>query len=461
MNLTILGAGPAGYVAAVKAARLKANVTIIEEKEVGGTCLNWGCIPTKALVASSRLFTKMLSAKDFGIEIQGEIIPNFSKIMERKNRIVNTQIKGIRTLLKSWGINIKEGRGILKSPEDIDVLLKDGTKEKINSDKILIATGSRPLQIPVFPFDGKRVISSDDAVTLNEIPKSLIIIGAGVTGCEFACIFRGFGSEVTILEMLPRALASEDVEISELLEREFKKKGIKFLKNIKAEKMRIIDNEVDIMLSDGKEIAAEKVLVAAGRTFNSDGIGTEEAGIKKGSKGEIIVNDKMETNIPGVFAVGDVIGGLLLAHVASHEGITAAINATGGNKKIDYSAVPSAIFTTPEIASVGLREYQADEQEIRVKTGHFPFRTLGKAHAEGEIEGFVKVVCEEKSEKVLGVHIIGSNASDIIHEGVLAVKNGLTIKDISETIHIHPTFSEAFKESSEDVRGEAIHIPKR
>lgn len=461
MKLAILGAGPGGYVAAIKAAQLGAQVTVIEETEVGGTCLNRGCIPTKSLVASSEMLAKARELKDFGIELKGEIIPNLSKIIERKNKIVNTQVKGIRYLLKSWGITLKEGRGAFQSPSEIGVTLKDGSKDIVTADKIIIATGSQPSQIAAFPFDGDRIISSNDAINLTDIPNSLLIVGAGVIGCEFACIFKELGSEVSIVEMLPRAVATEDTEISELLERELKKKKIKLYTNVKIERVDVKDDGVHALLSDRKEIFAEKVLVSIGRALNSDGIGLETIGINKGIRSEIIVNEKMETNVAGIYAIGDVIGGLLLAHVASKEGITAAKNAMGGDEKIDYSVVPAAIFTSPEIASVGLREYQAVEKGIKVRTGHFQFRSLSKAHVVGEIAGFIKIVSDEASDRILGVHIIGPHASDIIHEAAIAIKKGMKTRDIAETIHAHPTLSEGLMEAAEDVHGEAIHVPKK
>ncbi|MFZ6017305.1 MAG: dihydrolipoyl dehydrogenase [Nitrospirota bacterium] len=461
MKLAILGAGPGGYVAAIKAAQLRAQVTVIEDTEVGGTCLNRGCIPTKALIASSEMLARVRQLEKFGIELKGEIIPHLSKIIERKNRIVNTQVKGIRGLFKSWGITLKEGRGVLLSPEEIEVTAKDGSKEKITADRIIIATGSRPAHLPAFPFDGNRIISSDDALKLTDIPKSLLVVGAGVIGCEFACIYRELGSDVTMVEMLPRAVATEDIEVSELLERELKKKKIKLYTNVRVERVDIKDDAVHAFLSDGKEIVVEKTLVSIGRAFNSDGIGLEAIGINEGNRGEIIVNEKMETNVNGVYAIGDVIGGILLAHVASREGIIAARNVMGGDEKIDYSVIPTTIFTSPEIASVGLREHQAAEKGIKVRTGHFQFRALGKAHAMGEIEGFIKIVSEEASDRILGAHIIGPHASDLIHEASLAIKTGLKTKDIAETIHAHPTLSEGIMETAEDVHGEAIHVPKK
>ncbi len=460
MKLAIIGAGPGGYVAAIKAAQSGTNVTIIEESEVGGTCLNRGCIPTKALVASSEALSKARQLDKFGIELKGEVVPNLAKIIERKNKVVNTQVKGIRGLFKSWGINLKQGRGVLTSPDEIEITTKDGSKEKIQANRIIIATGSRPAQIPIFPFDGNRIISSDEALNLTDIPRSLLIVGAGVIGCEFACIFAELGTEVTMVEMLPRAVSTEDVEISQLLERELKKKKIKLYTNVKVEDVKVKNGEVNARLSNGEEIVTEKTLVSIGRALNSDNIGIENVGINRGSRGEITVNEKMQTGITNIYAIGDVTGGILLAHVASKGGIVAAINATGGDDTIDYSVVPSAIFTSPEIGSVGLREFEAEEKGIKVRTGHFQFRALGKAHAMGEIAGFVKIVSDESTDKVLGAHIIGPHASDLIHEAAIAIKTGLNVKDIAETIHAHPTLSEGIMEAAEDVHGKAIHVPK-
>jgi len=341
------------------------------------------------------------------------------------------------------------------------VTSNNGSQEKIEADTIIIGTGSRPAQIPLFPFDGNRIISSDDALNLTDIPKSLLIIGAGVIGCEFACIYKEFGSEVSIVEMLPRAIATEDMEISELLERELKKKNIKLYTNVKVDKVDIQDDGIHAFLSDRREIVTEKILVSTGRTFNSDNIGLESIGINKGNRGEIIVNEKMETNIHGIYAVGDVIGGFLLAHVASREGITAARNIMGKDETLDYNVVPAAIFTSPEVASVGLREHQALKSGLKIRTGHFLFRGLAKAHTIGEITGFVKIVSDGESDRILGVHIIGPHASDLIHEGALAIQAGLKTKNIIETIHVHPSLSEVFWEAAEDVYGDAIHASKK
>lgn len=461
MKIAILGAGPGGYVAALRAAQLGAEVTVIEESEVGGTCLNWGCIPTKTLIASAEALHKTKNAADFGLDFSGSVSPNIRKIMERKQKVVDIQVKGIRGLFKSWGVKLLEGRGLIISPKKIRVTLKDGAAQEIDADRIIISTGSKPARISQFPFDGKMILSSDHAVTLDVIPKSLLIIGAGVIGCEFAFIYREFGSEVTMVEMMPRAVSTEDEEISALLERELKKNRIKLITNTGVQKVDVKEDSVAATLSDGRTIEAEKVLVSIGRAVNSRDVGLETIGVKTGNRGEILVNEKMETNVEGIYAVGDVVGGIMLAHLASREGLVAAENAVGGNALMKYDVVPAAIFTSPEIASVGLREHQVKEKNITYKVGRFQFRALGKAHAMGEIAGLFKIISEEATDKILGAHIIGPHASDLIHEVAVAMEGGLTAKDIAHTIHAHPTLAEGIMEAAEDVHGTAVHVPKK
>lgn len=461
MRVLILGSGPAGYVGALKAAQLGAEVTVIEDTEVGGTCLNRGCIPTKTLIASAEALNKVKNCAEYGIDLEGSVSPNIQKMIERKNRVVSTQVRGIRSLFKSWGVNLIEGKGILLSPEKIEVEKKDGSREIIGADKIIISTGSRPALLPVFPFDGERILSSDDALNIKEIPHSLLIVGAGVIGCELACVFSELGTEVTIVEMLPRAISTEDSEISELLERELKKKKIKLITGISVSGVEGSRDGMHVFLSDGREIVTEKILVSIGRALNSENIGLEAVGIRKGPRGEVIVNERMETNISGIYAAGDVTGGILLAHVAMKEGIVAAMNACGKDARMDYSMVPAVIFTSPEIGSIGLREQQANEKGIKIKKGYFQFRALGKAHAMGEIAGLIKIIADEADDRVLGAHIIGPHASDLIHEVAIAIRAGLKARDIADTIHAHPTLSEGIMEASEDVHGEAIHVPRR
>jgi len=460
MRITIIGAGPGGYVAALKGAQLGADVTVVESGEVGGVCLNWGCIPTKALSASAELMLKAKELDSYGLELKGEVVPNMEKIMQRKNKVVDIQVKGIRGLFKSWGVKLLPGRGRLKSPTQVEVDRADGSTEVIDSDKVIISTGSRPASIPTFPFDGVNILSSDNALTINKIPKSMIIVGAGVIGCEFGGIFSALGTEITMIEMLDRAVATEDVDISDLLAREFKKRKIKIFTGVKVERVEVRNDGVHAFASDGKEHVAEKLLVSIGRALNTERIGLEERGVEKGKRGEVLVDDRMETNIKGVYAIGDCTGKILLAHVASTQGIVAAKNALGQDSTMDYNTVPAAIFTYPEIASVGLREFQANERGIKVLTGQFPYRALGKAHAMGEIAGFVKLIADAGTDKLLGAHIIGAHAADMVHEAAVAIRNGLKVKDVAHTIHAHPTLSEGIMEAAEAVHGEAVHMPR-
>ncbi len=461
VKLTIIGAGPGGYVAAIRAAQKGAQVTVIESAEVGGTCLNLGCIPTKTIIASAEALAHVRNAADFGIEVSGEVGYNLAKVRERKDKVVSIQVKGIKGLFKSWGVSLIEGRGSLLSPDVVRVVQKDGTTMDVKSDKVIIATGSRPAKLPGFPFDGESVITSDDAVLLKKIPQSLLIVGAGVIGSEFAFIYRTFGADVTMVEMVPHAISTEDEEMSELLERELKKAKIKLMVNVKVEKVeKGSDGMMTARLSNGQEIRTEMILVSIGRSLNSEHLGLDDVGVGRGKRGEIVVNERMATSVPGVYAIGDVTGKIMLAHVASHQGLVSVENALGGDEMMDYAVVPSCIFTMPEIGSVGLREKAAAEKGIRYRVGRFQYRALGKAHAIGEITGMMKILADEATDKVLGVHICGAHATDLIHEGALAIRMGATAAQLGHMIHAHPTLAEGVMEAAEDVHKTAIHVPK-
>jgi dihydrolipoyl dehydrogenase len=460
-KLTIIGAGPGGYVAAVRAAQKGAQVTVVESAEVGGTCLNQGCIPTKTIIASVEVLERVRNAGAYGIEVSGDVNFSLAKIRERKDKVVSTQVKGIRSLFKSWGVNLIEGRGSLLSPDVVRVVQPDGMTMDVKSDKVIIATGSRPAALPGLPFDGEGVMSSDDAVLLKRIPTSLLIIGAGVIGSEFAFIYRSLGAEVTMAEMLPRAISTEDEDMADIIEREFKKAKIKLFTNVKVEGVsREDDGLLVARLSNGQEVRAEAVLVSIGRSLNSGHLGLGDLGVETGRRGEIIVDEKMETNVAGIYAVGDVTAKNMLAHVASHQGLVAVENSLGGNESMDYSVIPSGIFTMPEIGSVGLREKQAAEKGVKYRVGRFPYRALGKAHAMGEITGMVKIIADEATDKVLGVHICGAHATDLVHEGALALQTGATAAQLGRMIHAHPTLAEAVMEAASDVHKTAIHVPK-
>lgn len=461
IKLTIIGAGPGGYVAAIRAAQKGAVVTIIEGDEVGGTCLNRGCIPTKTIIASAEALERTRNAVDFGVQVSGEVGYNLAKVRERRDKVVSTQVKGIRVLFKSWGVTLIEGRGSMLSPDTVRVVQKDGTVMDVKSDKVIIATGSRPAKLSGFPFDGESVITSDEAIQLTSIPKSLLIVGAGVIGSEFAFIYNAFGSQVTMVEMMPHAISTEDEEMSAILERELKKAKIKLVTNVKVEKVdKGPDGMMVAKLSNNTEVKTEQILVSIGRHMNSESLGLDKVGVAIGKRGEITVDDKMETNVPGIYAIGDVTGNIMLAHVASQQGLVAVDNALGGEARMDYSVVPAGIFTMPEIGSVGLREKQAIEKGIKYRVGRFQFRGLGKAHAMGEITGMVKIIANEATDKVLGMHICGAHATDLIHEGALAMQMGATAKQLGEMIHAHPTLAEGVMEAAEDVHKMAIHVMK-
>lgn len=452
MKITVVGGGPSGYVAALTAKRGGAEVILIEKDELGGTCLNRGCIPTKTIIYSLQLLEKIKIQKYYKNENIFDVTIDLPNIMERKDKVVETQRKGLSTLLKESGIKIINDEAELLNPKTL-ILKKN--KEKIQSDKIIIATGSRPAELPMLNFDGKFILSSDDLWNMKEIPKSITIIGAGAIGCEFAWIFNLLGSKVTLIELMPRVLPMEDDEISKALERLFKKRKIDFYTDVKIEDLKKFEDMVEIMLSNGKKISSNLILVSVGRAFNTDSLSNTE--LRLGPKGELIVDEKLKTNIEDVYAVGDVNGKWLLAHVAYKEGEIAAKNALGKNLEMDYSVIPSTIFTVSEVASVGFKENDAKKRDIKIKKGIFPFRAIGKAHAIGEIEGFVKVIADADTDILLGAHIIGPKASEIIHELALAVKLKAKAKEVKELIHSHPTLSECIAEAVSDIYGEAIH----
>jgi len=448
MHIVVIGGGPGGNGAAVRARKLGADVTVIEDMEVGGTCLNRGCIPTKALLYSSAMYARAQDLNKYGIILEGTVRADLKAMMDRKDKIVGTSVKGIMASYKADGIKVIKGRGRLVSTATVEVSLPEGGAQAIEADKIIIATGSRPAEVPSFPFDGASILSSDDALRLTEIPSSMIIVGAGAIGCEFASIFRDLGTDITMVEMLPRPLATEDTDVSVLLTKEFKKKKMKILTSTGVTGVSTSPEGVTAALSDGSELKAEKMLVAVGRSLNSSEIGLEDIGVSTGKRGEITVDERMQTSVNGIYAIGDVAGKWLLAHTAYFEGLVAAENACGLETRMDYSCVPSAVFTTPEIGAVGIRDFQAEELEMNVVSSTYHYRTLGKAHTMGEIAGFFKIISEAETDRILGVHIAGAHASDLIHEAVIAIRKGLTSRDIAGTIHAHPTLSEGLMDTA-------------
>jgi dihydrolipoamide dehydrogenase len=455
-DVGIIGGGPGGYVAAIRAAQLGARVALVEKDEVGGTCLLRGCIPTKAFLETAELLTKAREAEEHGVTIK-EASLNYPKALERKNAIVQKLVGGVHSLLKAHKIEYVQGEGKLLGDGRLGVTLSQG-QAKGECEKIIVATGSVAMRPEIFKVDGVNTITSDEALDLREIPKSIIIIGGGYVGCEFASMYHDFGAEVTLVEFLPQLIPTEEKEVALMLRSQFKRRGIKVMTKSKIVGMDVSNGQVTATLESGESIVAEKALISVGRAVASSGVGLEEVGIECNEKGGIQVNEKMETNVPGVYAIGDVLGTIMLAHVASAQGTTAAANALGGSLVFSYDAVPSCVYTRPEVASVGMKEQEAVEAGFEVATSKFQLSALAKAMIMGETAGFVKVVADKKSERVLGVSMIGPHVTDLIHEMVLAVHTGVTVDQIARMIHAHPTLSESIHEAVEGIHKQAIHM---
>jgi dihydrolipoamide dehydrogenase len=453
-DVVVVGAGPGGYVAALRAAQLGARACLVEKDAVGGTCLNRGCIPSKALIHSAALWKRAREGAAFGVNaLQWSF--DWGKAQSWKNDIVSTQVKGVHTLLQAAKVEVKQGAGSLVDGRTVAVSA-NGTAETVTGRAIILATGSEPAGLPGVQVDGERVLTSTEALRLPELPRTFLIVGGGVIGMEFASMLSSLGTQVTVVEMLPQVLAMEDPMLVRVLQGALQKQGVTFHVSARVEKMETTPSGVRVGIGSGTTLEAERALVATGRSLNSRGIGLEAVGVKT-ERGAILVDERMETSVPGVYAVGDVTGISLLAHVASMQGLVAAANAAGGQAAMDYSAIPNCVYTDPEIASVGLPEPKAKEQGRAVKVGRFNFAALGKAMCIGETAGMVKVVADAQTDKVLGVGIVGPHATDIIAEGVLAVRHGLTVHQVAEAIHAHPTLPEAVGEAMHDVHGQAIH----
>jgi len=460
-RILIIGAGPGGYVAAIRAAQLGAQVTIVEEQAVGGVCLNWGCIPSKTLLNLVDLGERARHAEAWGLTFEGPIGFDLKRMMARKNDVVQSLVKGISTLFKQWKIQHVAGRGELVSDRQVRVTDADGATNLLDAEAIVLATGSSWPQMTQFPIDGQQVISSKEALELTEIPRSVIIVGGGVEGCEFACLFSGLGSQVTLVEMMPMVLSMEDEDTVTILTREFKKRKIRLNLNATIQDWKATVDGIQSTLSTGESAIADKMLISVGRRMNSHGLGLETVGVQTGSREEILVDEHMETSVPGVYAIGDVTGKSMLAHVASAQGKVAVSNAMGTTQSINYEVIPAGIFTLPEIGRVGLTEQQARERGIPMAIGRFRYGGIGKAQAVGEITGQFKVIADKESKKIVGVHIIGAHAADLIHEGALAMQGGLTVTDVADMIHAHPTLSEGLMEAAEDMEGLAIHQARK
>ena len=449
-DMVIIGAGPGGYVAAIQAGRMGAKVTLIEKAELGGLCLNWGCIPTKALLASADIIERISQAQEFGVVPAGYSL-DLARAMERKDTVVKQLRAGVETLVTNAKATIRRGTGRLLPSGNVLLQPKDGgPAEEIESRSVTIATGSTEARLNIPGIDQEGILTSDDMLLLREVPKSLLVIGGGAVGVEFADMFRRFGSEITLVEMMGNLVPLEDREMGVALRRALERKGIKVLVNSTVSGIEDIDGQkVATVVSNGSEqkVTAEKVLVGVGRWPLTEGLGLEELNITMNRRA-IAVNEKMETSRPGIYAIGDVVGGYMLAHVASEEGIVAVKNIMGTPTKVDYHSVPRCIYTSPEIAAVGMTEEQAQETGHKTKIGRAFFRASGKGLASGETEGLVKIISDERYGEVLGVHIVGAHATELIGQAVLAIQMESTAEDLAHQIQAHPSLSETIMEAA-------------
>jgi len=472
IQIVIIGAGPGGYVAAVRAAQLGADVTVVEHDSVGGTCLNWGCIPSKVMKTTAELFRKIGRAGEFGIDIAGKVRPDMRALMERKKNVIQNQANGIRNLLRQHNIKYFDGRGVMTAPQVVTVTQKNGQSLDVSWDKLILAPGTRPVGIPGLPFDGHRIISSNEALQWDRVPESILIVGGGVIGCEFAGIFSALGARVTVVEALSRLLPlpSVDADCSRVLQREMKKQKVEFLLGYTVEKVEHRPDNLWVALiphgeaagSDSSQrirVGVKNILVCIGRDPLTEAIGLETFAVETDSRGWILSDDQMQTSAPGVYAVGDALGPekVMLAHVASMEGLIAAENAMGGNRRMNYGVIPSAIFTMPEVADVGLTESQAGEQGCDYRADRILFRVIGKAQVMGDIAGEVKMISERGSGRLLGVHVVGPQATELIAEATLALQMKATVNELAATIHAHPTLAEIMLESSLKALGRSLH----
>jgi len=460
-DIIVLGSGPGGYVAAIRASQLGMKVAVIEKAEIGGICLNWGCIPTKALLKSAQVFNYSKHAAEYGISIQGDIEANLPEMVKRSRGVAEGMSKGVQFLFKKNKIDLIQGFGKVMPEKKVAVTNKDKKTTEYEAKHIILATGARSRELPNLPQDGKKIIGYCDAMVLDKMPKSMVVVGSGAIGSEFAYFFNSIGVEVTLVEFMPNIVPLEDEEVSKTLARAFKKAGMKIMLDSSVEKVDTSGKTCKVTIKTKKgteEIEADIVLSAVGIATNLEGIGLEETGVKT-EKGKILVDEFYQTNVPGYYAIGDIVHGPALAHVASHEGITCVEKIAGMDvEPIDYGNIPACTYTSPEVASVGMTEKQAKEAGHEVKVGKFPFSASGKASAAGKKDGFVKVVFGAKYGEFLGCQMIGENVTEMIAEVVVARKLETTGHEIIKSVHPHPTMSEAVMEAAADAYGEVIHL---
>jgi dihydrolipoamide dehydrogenase len=460
-DLIIIGSGPGGYVAAIRASQLKLKVAVVERAELGGICLNWGCIPTKSLLKSAQVFEYLTHASDYGITISGEVKPDFTAMVARSRNVADGMSKGVQFLFRKNNIEHLKGFGRLAGANSVEVQDADGNRKKYTAKNIIVATGARSKELPNLKQDGKKIIGYREAMSLEKQPGSMVVVGSGAIGSEFANFYQSLGTNVTLVEFLPRIVPVEDEEVSKQLERSFKKIKMKVMTDSTVESVDTSNEKCKVTIKTPKEqeiVEADIVLSAVGITTNIEDIGLESAGVKT-DNGKVVVNDYYETSVPGIFAIGDIVHGPALAHVASAEGIICVEKIVGKEvEPLDYKNIPGCTYTTPEIASCGLTEAAAREAGYDIKVGKFPFTASGKASASGAKEGFVKLIFDAAYGELLGAHMIGANVTEMIAEIVVARKLETTAHEIIKSVHPHPTMSEAIMEAAAAAYGEVIHL---
>ena len=459
-DLIVIGAGPGGYVAAIRAAQLGMRVACVEKEALGGTCLNVGCIPSKALLESSELFSEARTTfKRHGIKT-GKVGLDLGAMMKRKDEIVQNMTRGVSGLFRKNKVTHLQGTAHLISAGSVEVVGEKGT-ETVSGERILIASGSVPIELPSLPFDSTHILSSTEALCLPEVPERLVVIGAGAIGLELGSVWNRLGSSVLVVEMLDHIVPGMDLEMGAQLKRVLEKQGLEFLLETKADTSEVKGGKVHLEFVTGSEKRQEicdRLLVAVGRRAHSEGLNTDGVGVELDRAGRIVVNEQFETNVPGIYAIGDVIAGPMLAHKAEEEGVAAVETMAGHAGHVNYDAIPGVVYTHPELASVGMTEEGAKEEGLSVRIGKFPFIANGRAHSLESTEGLVKILGEEGSDRLLGMHILGARASEMIAEGAVALEFMASTEDIARSVHAHPTMPEAIKEAALAVDKRAIHI---
>ena len=459
-QLAVIGAGPGGYIAALKAAQLGANVAIVEKHHLGGTCLNYGCIPSKALLSSAEMLHSVRQAEKWGVKVEGNVGFDWNTIAGHKDRVIRQLRGGIASLLKGRAVTQLSGRAKFAEPGRLVVTSPQGQEQIITADKVIIATGSVPMRIPGWPDDPALVCTSDEAVHWTDLPQKLLIVGGGVIGCEFACMMQSFGVAVTIVELMPRILPTLDADLGNELLKTFKARGIACHLGIKVDELAIAGTSIRARLSSGESLECDRVLVATGRKPNTSELGLDRAGIRADRRGFVEVNDRLETNVAGHYTIGDANGLSMLAHAASSQGVVAAENALHHDRPFE-AAIPSAVYTYPEVAAVGMTEQEAHEADLPIAIGRFPIGHLGKAMATRHAEGFVKTIRHRETNQLLGVHMIGHNATECIAAVTPLIQQNATLAELAEIVWAHPTIGESIKESAEDALGMGLHLPPR